>query len=153
VKSDVVKCRSRRRGGRRPVCLPLARRYFRHPHTPPSFVNNCHRNGEWAERRTCDSLDDEGAGKSGIVGRVFSLSPQQPTRSSSGSVVSSHSLGRSHAGISLLYFLKEYFAILLYSLSFFHFLFAGSVRLVAWHSGRTSVSGRRTFPVLRLTCS
>ena len=23
----------------------------------------------------------------------------------------------------------------------------------AWHSGRTSVSGRRTFPVLRLTCS
>ena len=24
-------------------------------------------------------------------------------------------------------------------------------RLVAWHSGRTSVSGRRTFPVLRLT--
>jgi len=27
------------------------------------------------------------------------------------------------------------------------------LRLVAWHSGRTSVSGRRTFPVLRLTCS
>ena len=26
-------------------------------------------------------------------------------------------------------------------------------RLVAWHSGRTSVSGRRTFPILRLTCS
>ena len=26
-------------------------------------------------------------------------------------------------------------------------------RLVAWHSGRTSVSGRRTFPVLRSTCS
>ena len=26
-------------------------------------------------------------------------------------------------------------------------------KLVAWHSGRTSVSGRRTFPVLRLTCS
>ena len=25
--------------------------------------------------------------------------------------------------------------------------------LVAWHSGRTSVCGRRTFPVLRLTCS
>ena len=25
--------------------------------------------------------------------------------------------------------------------------------LVAWHSGRTSVSGRRTFPVLRLNCS
>ena len=25
--------------------------------------------------------------------------------------------------------------------------------LVAWHSGRTSVSDRRTFPVLRLTCS
>jgi len=25
--------------------------------------------------------------------------------------------------------------------------------LVAWHSGRTSVSGRRTFPILRLTCS
>jgi len=25
--------------------------------------------------------------------------------------------------------------------------------LVAWHSGRTSVSGLRTFPVLRLTCS
>jgi len=24
---------------------------------------------------------------------------------------------------------------------------------VAWHSGRTSVSGRRTFPVLRSTCS
>jgi len=28
-----------------------------------------------------------------------------------------------------------------------------SHRLVAWHSGRTSVSGRRTFPVLRSTCS
>ena len=27
------------------------------------------------------------------------------------------------------------------------------VRLVAWHSGRTSVSGRRTFPDLRLTYS
>jgi len=27
------------------------------------------------------------------------------------------------------------------------------VWLVAWHSGRTSVSGRRTFPVLRSTCS
>ena len=27
------------------------------------------------------------------------------------------------------------------------------IQLVAWHSGRTSVSGRRTFPVLRLTCS
>jgi len=26
-------------------------------------------------------------------------------------------------------------------------------KLVAWHSGRTSVSGRRTFPVLRATCS
>ena len=26
-------------------------------------------------------------------------------------------------------------------------------RLVAWHSGRMSVSGRRTFPVLRSTCS
>ena len=26
-------------------------------------------------------------------------------------------------------------------------------RLVAWHSGRTSVSGWRTFPVLRSTCS
>ena len=26
-------------------------------------------------------------------------------------------------------------------------------RLVAWHSGRTSVSSRRTFPVLRSTCS
>jgi len=26
-------------------------------------------------------------------------------------------------------------------------------RLVAWLSGRTSVSGRRTFPVLRSTCS
>ena len=25
--------------------------------------------------------------------------------------------------------------------------------LVAWHSGRTSVFGRRTFPVLRSTCS
>ena len=25
-------------------------------------------------------------------------------------------------------------------------------KLVAWHSGRTSVSGRRTFPVLRSTC-
>jgi len=25
--------------------------------------------------------------------------------------------------------------------------------LVAWHSGRTSVSGWRTFPVLRSTCS
>jgi len=25
--------------------------------------------------------------------------------------------------------------------------------LVAWHNGRTSVSGRRTFPVLRSTCS
>jgi len=28
-----------------------------------------------------------------------------------------------------------------------------SMQLVAWHSGRTSVSGRRTFPVLRSTCS
>ena len=28
-----------------------------------------------------------------------------------------------------------------------------SKTLVAWHSGRTSVSGRRTFPVLRSTCS
>ena len=27
------------------------------------------------------------------------------------------------------------------------------IRLVAWHSGRTSVCGRRTFPVLRSTCS
>ena len=27
------------------------------------------------------------------------------------------------------------------------------LQLVAWHSGRTSVSGRRTFPVLRSTCS
>ena len=27
------------------------------------------------------------------------------------------------------------------------------VWLVAWHSGRTSVFGRRTFPVLRSTCS
>jgi len=26
------------------------------------------------------------------------------------------------------------------------------LRLVAWHSGRTSVSDRRTFAVLRLTC-
>ena len=26
-------------------------------------------------------------------------------------------------------------------------------QLVAWHSGRTSVSDWRTFPVLRLTCS
>jgi len=26
-------------------------------------------------------------------------------------------------------------------------------KLVAWHSGRTSVSDWRTFPVLRLTCS
>ena len=26
-------------------------------------------------------------------------------------------------------------------------------KLVAWHSGRTSVCDRRTFPVLRLTCS
>ena len=26
-------------------------------------------------------------------------------------------------------------------------------QLVAWHSGRTSVSGRRTFPVLHSTCS
>ena len=28
-----------------------------------------------------------------------------------------------------------------------------TMKLVAWHSGRTSVSGRRTFPVLRSTCS
>ena len=28
-----------------------------------------------------------------------------------------------------------------------------NVRLVAWHSGRTSVSDWRTFPVLRSTCS
>ena len=27
-----------------------------------------------------------------------------------------------------------------------------TLRLVAWHSGRTSVFGRRTFPVLRSTC-
>ena len=29
----------------------------------------------------------------------------------------------------------------------------GGSWLVAWHRGRTSVSGRRTFPVLRSTCS
>ena len=29
----------------------------------------------------------------------------------------------------------------------------GRLPLVAWHSGRTSVSSRRTFPVLRSTCS
>jgi len=29
----------------------------------------------------------------------------------------------------------------------------GTLPAVAWHSGRTSVSGRRTFPVLRSTCS
>ena len=28
-----------------------------------------------------------------------------------------------------------------------------TVTVVAWHSGRTSVSGRRTFPVLSSTCS
>jgi len=28
-----------------------------------------------------------------------------------------------------------------------------SMRLVAWHIGRTSVCGRRTFAVLRSTCS
>jgi len=28
-----------------------------------------------------------------------------------------------------------------------------NAQLVAWHSGRTSVSCRRTFPVLRSTCS
>jgi len=28
-----------------------------------------------------------------------------------------------------------------------------NVRLIAWHSGRTSDSGRRTFPILRSTCS
>jgi len=33
------------------------------------------------------------------------------------------------------------------------FLLSYPVKLVAWHSGRTSVSGRRTFPVLRSTCS
>jgi len=32
-------------------------------------------------------------------------------------------------------------------------LTARQTKLVAWHSGRTSVSGRRTFPVLRSTCS
>jgi len=33
------------------------------------------------------------------------------------------------------------------------FLTCSSHRLMAWHSGRTSVSGRRTFPVLCSTCS
>jgi len=28
-----------------------------------------------------------------------------------------------------------------------------AIQLVAWHSGRTSVSDWRTFPVLRSTCS
>ena len=32
-------------------------------------------------------------------------------------------------------------------------LVVGKLGLVAWHSGRTSVSGRGTFPVLRSTCS
>ena len=34
-----------------------------------------------------------------------------------------------------------------------NFHLAKSPFLVAWHSGRTSVSGRRTSPVLRSTCS
>jgi len=34
-----------------------------------------------------------------------------------------------------------------------HFYLCIFHQLVAWHSGRTSVSGRRTFPVLRSTCS
>jgi len=33
------------------------------------------------------------------------------------------------------------------------FHYTTHMQLVAWHSGRTSVSGRRTFPVLRSTCS
>jgi len=33
------------------------------------------------------------------------------------------------------------------------YLSGTDLQLVAWHSGRTSVSGRRTFPVLRSTCS
>ena len=31
-------------------------------------------------------------------------------------------------------------------------IYMSTMQLVAWHSGRTSVSGRRTFPVLRSTC-
>ena len=38
-----------------------------------------------------------------------------------------------------------------YHTSTFSFDFNTSTMLVAWHSGRTSVSGRRTFPVLRST--
>ena len=35
----------------------------------------------------------------------------------------------------------------------FNIVSSASIKLVAWHSGRTSVFGWRTFPVLRLTCS
>jgi len=41
----------------------------------------------------------------------------------------------------------------LYCLVKSQFISTTLTSLVAWHSGRTSVSGRRTFPVLRLTCS
>ena len=34
-----------------------------------------------------------------------------------------------------------------------HYHLTNIRKLVAWLSGRTSVSGRRTFPVLRSTCS
>ena len=39
------------------------------------------------------------------------------------------------------------------SQSNYYYLLLLLLWLVAWHSGRTSVSGRRTFPVLRSTCS
>ena len=47
----------------------------------------------------------------------------------------------------------SWFQAVLYHISAAYLVFIWPAELVAWHSGRTSVSGRRTFPVLRSTCS
>jgi len=48
--------------------------------------------------------------------------------------------------------LVNYYSIMTGNVVLFYLIYIG-IGLVAWHSGRTSVSGRRTFPVLRSTCS
>ena len=41
----------------------------------------------------------------------------------------------------------------IFQINYTEAILSNSTRLVAWHSGKTSVCGRRTFPVLRSTCS
>ena len=68
--------------------------------------------------------------------------------------------GRAHLAVTLITLAKITFCTERYPCYLgpththpFNGHFSGTTRLVAWHSGRTSVSGRRTFPVLRSTCS